>query len=393
MNRFAKTIGVCTFARSEYSCILPVLWAITGDPSLELQLIVGGSHLTAGRSVEQIEKDGFPISERIDFAITSDSPEAIVKGNAVAASALAAAFARKRPDLLLLVGDRFELLAAASAATAFNIPIAHVSGGEITEGAIDDVIRHAVTKMSHLHFVASGEQFDMLRALGESPSRIHVTGDPALDSLHRLELLTREELAGQLGIALTPPVTVLTHHPSTRDPGAAIVELESILTVLKETPGTVIATAPNSDAGHQALRERLQKFVTEHPACVLHECLGQLRFYSLLRHADLMIGNSSSGIWEAPSFELPAVNVGDRQRGRMRAENTIDTSGDVAEIRAAVARALDPAWRARFKGRPNPYGDGHSAARIVQVLKSTALGPELLIKQSPLRISAARKSE
>ncbi|MEP6667795.1 MAG: UDP-N-acetylglucosamine 2-epimerase [Chthoniobacter sp.] len=390
MNQFAKKIGICTFARSEYGSILPVLWAITADPSLELQLIVGGSHLTAGRSIEQIEKDGFPTSERIDFLISSDSPEAIVKGNSVAASALAEVFTRQRPDILLLVGDRFELLAAASAATAFNIPIAHVSGGEVTEGAIDDVVRHAVSKMSHLHFVASQEQSDMLRAMGESPGRIHVTGDPALDAIHRRELLSREELATQLEIDLTPPVIVLTHHPSTRDPGAALLELEGILAVLKETPGTVIATAPNSDAGHQVLRGRLETFVQERPGSILRECLGQLRFYSLMRHADLMIGNSSSGIWEAPSFQLPVVNVGDRQRGRMRAGNVIDTSGDVAEIRAAVTRTLDPAWRVKLKAQPNPYGDGHAAGRIVNILKSTALGSELLIKESPLRISAGK---
>lgn len=392
MNRFVNTIGVCSFARSDYGSVLPILWAITADPALELQLIVGGAHLAAGRSIEQIEKDGFPISERIDFLIGSDSPEAIVKGNAVAASALAEVFTRKRPDILLLVGDRFELLAAASAATAFNIPLAHVSGGEVTEGAIDDVIRHAVTKMSHVHFVASGEQVEMLVAMGESAGRIHATGDPALDALHRLELLSREELASQFGIALTPPVIVLTHHPSTRDPGAALVELEGILTVLNTMPGTVIATAPNSDAGHQALHRRLEAFVQARPGSILRESLGQLRFYSLLRHADLMIGNSSSGIWEAPSFELPVVNVGDRQRGRMRAPNVIDSGGDAGEIRAAVARALDPAWRSALRGGANPYGDGHAASRIVKILKATALGPELLIKENPLRNAAGKRN-
>jgi UDP-hydrolysing UDP-N-acetyl-D-glucosamine 2-epimerase len=394
VNQFVKTVGVCSFSRSDYSSILPVLWAITADPDLELNLMVGGAHFSpaAGRSIEQIENDGFPIGERIEFLLESDSPAAIVKGNALAEISLAQTFARNRPDILLLVGDRFELLAAAAAATAFNIPLAHVSGGEITAGAIDDVVRHAVSKLSHLHFVSGAEQAAVLRALGESPSRIHATGDPALDALRHLELLSREELARQLEIALVPPVIVLTHHPSTRDPDAANSELNGILAALRDLPGTVIATAPNTDAGNQALHRLLEIFARERPNTILRESLGQLRFYSLLQHADLMIGNSSSGIWEAPSFELPVINVGDRQRGRMRAKNVIDTTGDAVEIGAAIARALDPAWRAGLRGQPNPYGNGQAAGQIVEILKATRLGPELLIKESPLRTSRGREA-
>ena len=378
-----KTIGVATFARSEYSNCLPILRAIETDPDLNLHLVVAGMHLSPefGYTIEEIEKDGFEISDRVEMLLSSDTPEGIAKSIGVGTIGFAQSFARFQPDILLILGDRFELLSAASAALPFRIPIAHAFGGDITEGAIDNQIRHAITKMSHIHFVAMQSHAERLIQMGEEPWRVVVTGDPALDLLHQMKCLSREALSDDLGLKLTPPVLVVTFHPATLGSTNVLEEINSLLAALDRVQGTFILTYPNADAQNRTIVKRMREFVASRPEASLLFSLGQLKYYSLLAQADLMVGNSSSGIWESPSFRLPAVNIGDRQGGRTQAGNVINVGADADAIYKAIQGGLNPAFRASLHHLRNPYGDGQATPRIIDTLKRIELGPHLLRKR------------
>jgi UDP-N-acetylglucosamine 2-epimerase (non-hydrolysing)/GDP/UDP-N,N'-diacetylbacillosamine 2-epimerase (hydrolysing) len=378
-----RTIGVATVARSDYGSCLPVLRAVAADPGLKLHLVAAAGHLSPaqGETVRAIEADGFPVADRVDMLLAADTPGAVARGIGLGTTGFAQSFERTRPDILLVVGDRCELLSVACAALPFGIPLAHVSGGEITEGAFDEQVRHALTKMSHLHFVAMPECADRVVRMGEEPWRVTVTGDPALDAVCHLPRLPRAELAARLGVPLAPPVVVATYHPVTRG-GDPLAELAALTAALAGLGGTVVFTAPNADPGGIEVARRVRAFVGSRPGAVLYPSLGQEAYYSLLAVADVMVGNSSSGIWEAPSFGLPAVNLGARQHGRHRAANVIDVpEPDAAAVAAAIRRALDPRVRAGLRGLVNPYGDGTAAPRIVDVLKSVRLGPDLVRKR------------
>lgn len=338
----------------------------------DVQLIVSGTHLSEqfGHTVDAIEKDGFRIAARIPMDLSSDAPEAIAASIGQLAGPLAAALNELQPDLVLVVGDRLELLAAALAALALRVPVAHVSGGDVTEGALDNQVRHAMTQLSHVHFVAMEEHAERLRLMGEEAWRVHVTGDPALDFLKTTPLLSREELAESLKIELKTPLAIFTHHPTTLGQTDATTEIQTVLAGLEDFQGTILITAPNADAGGKAIAERLQTYATERPGTHFFESLGQLRYYSTLRHADVMIGNSSGGIWETPSFALPTVNIGDRQKGRLQAANVIDAPCRKEEIAAALRQALAPEFRASLRGMKNPYGDGNAGERALTVLRA-----------------------
>jgi len=377
-----RTVGVATFARSDYSTCLPLLKAIQADPELRLHLIVSGAHLSArfGTTLDEIQADGFVPAERIEMPLDSDSVEAGVRAVGVALAGFSQSFERFRPDLLLFVGDRFELFSAACAGLYFKIPMAHVSGGDVTEGAIDNQVRFALTKMSHLHFVAMEAHARRIIRAGEEPWRVFVTGDPALDSVGTVERLDRAGLSAELGLELRPPVAVVSYHPTSLGSVSPGEEIRRVLGALESFEGTMLFTYPSADANSDVILREIQRFVQPRPRARLFASLGQRRFYSLLALADLILGNSSSGLWEAPSFGLPAVNVGDRQRGRTAARNVIQAPPDTALIRAALDRALDPEFRNSLRGLVNPYGDGHAAPRILQALKSVDLGPRLLQK-------------
>lgn len=378
-----KRIGVATFARSEYSSLRPVLDAIEQDSELDAILFVSGMHLLRdyGYTVAEIQRDGYDIAERVQMPICSDSPEGIAKSIGLGTIGFAEGLARRRPDVLILAGDRAELLAATSAALPFNIPIAHISGGDVTEGAVDNQVRHAVSKMSHLHFVAMELHAERLRRMGEEPWRIHVTGDPALDMFSRIELLSQDSLESALDLRIKAPLILVTYHPTTLSGHGVEEEIEALLSALKRVDGTFIITAPNADLGSSVIIERLRNFVVAHPRGRLFSSVGQQRYYSFLAHADLMVGNSSSGLWEAPSFHLPVVNIGDRQRGRLRIGNVIDVPVNSDDIYAAMQRALDPAFRAGLSHLTNPYGDGHAAERIMMILKRFDCDLRLLQKR------------
>jgi len=292
---------------------------------------------------------------------------------------LADALTAWRPDLLLLIADRYEMLAPASVALALRIPVAHIEGGEISQGAIDDQVRNALTKLAHIHFTSTPAARRRVIAMGEEPWRVHHAGAPSLDHLSRSKLLDRAALEARLGISLTPPTVLAAYHPVTilKDTTA---EADALFAALAEAPGQLLFVYPNSDAGSYALIERTRALAETRKDTHIFVNLDAVTYWSLLGQVDAMIGNSSSGIMEAASFALPAVNVGMRQQGRERARNIIDVAPEAAAILAAMEQALRPEFRASLRGMANPYGDGTAAVTIARVLTTVALDG-LLIKQ------------
>lgn len=379
-----RRIGVITFGRSDYSSCLPVMQTLTATPGLELQLMVSGTHFDPkfGHTVDAIRADGFAEFATVPMSLADDRPATLAAAAGSVLAGLGALLARRRPDILLVVGDRYELLSVAAAALLHGVPLAHVSGGDITEGAMDNEVRHAVSKLSHLHFVAMPEHAARLRQMGEEAWRIQVTGDPALDLLRRLPRLSVAELSARLGVPLQAPVFLVTFHPVTRGGGDAVADQTALLAALDRFGGTCICTYPNADPGHDELIVALERHAAARPGRVcLVRHLGQQQLYSLMAVADVMVGNSSSGIWEAPSFPLPAVNVGDRQGGRRRAGNVIDAPVAREAIAAAIEKALSPAFKNSLAGLVNPYGDGAAAARIVNALAGAPPTAQLLAKR------------
>src|SRR5664279_374041 len=378
-----RTIAVVTTSRADYSHLYWPLHDLARHPDVELKLAVMGSHLSPefGATVGEIERDGFPIATRIECLLSSDTDIGMAKTIGLATLSLADCLGQMRPDLLLLIADRYEMLAPASVALALRIPIAHIEGGEISEGAIDDAVRNALTKMSHVHFTSTFEARARVISMGEEEWRVHRAGAPSIDHLRRNTLFTREQLEAQLHLDLTEPSAVVTYHPVTiaRD---TTREADEVFTALREVPGQILFCYPNSDAGGRALIQRTEQFLSQRPDARIFVNLPALTYWSLLRNVDLMIGNSSSGIMETPSFALPTVNVGMRQQGRERARNIIDAAPNKADILAKVAIARREEFRCSLEGMQNSYGDGTASEKIVSVLTSVPLGEELLIKKA-----------
>ncbi len=376
-----RRIGVVTGARSDYGLLRPVMRAIGADPDLALVTFATGMHLSRelGYTVEEIEADGFAIDERVDMLAGGDAPADTARSMARGTAGFADVYERNRPDLLLFLGDRFEVHAAVVAAVPFRIPLAHIHGGEITLGAIDDTWRHSLSKMSHLHFAANELCAQRLRDLGEEPWRIHVSGAPGLDSVRQVPLMPRDALAAALDLDLTEPPLLCTFHPVTA--GETDTELAALLEALDAHGGPIVMTYPNADAGGQRVIRDIEAFARTRPRVRLFVNLGTERYLSLMACAAAVVGNSSSGIIEAASFELPVVNVGSRQDGRMRGRNVLDAPGDAAAIAAALATATSPSFRASLAGLDNPYGDGRAAERITAVIRDTPLSERLLRKQ------------
>ena len=377
-----RTISVVTVGRSDWGLYLPILEALRSAPDLQLHLIASGAQLVAshGRTDETIAADGFTIHDRVQMLLASDSPAAIAASMGLGTIGFAQVYERVRPDLLLVLGDRFEMHAAALAAVPQRIPIAHVHGGEVTAGAIDDALRHAITKYSHLHFASTSCHARRIVQLGEEPWRVTVSGAPGLDQLRRLRLLSAEELSAKLGISLDVPPLLVTQHPVTLQSEQAARQADALLEALSSQSRPIIITRPNADTRNTDILERLERFAAARSHVRLVSNLGTLGYFSLMKCAAAMAGNSSSGIIEAASFQLPVVNIGLRQHGRPRSGNVIDCGDAAAEIRTALDRALSVEFREHCRGVQNIYGDGHAAGRIVQVLRTTELNERLLIK-------------
>jgi UDP-N-acetylglucosamine 2-epimerase (non-hydrolysing)/GDP/UDP-N,N'-diacetylbacillosamine 2-epimerase (hydrolysing) len=376
-----RHIGVVTVARSDYGIYYPVLRALERDPDCELCLIVGGSHLssTFGNTVSEIEHDGFEIKARVHMLLASDSPEAVAMSIGLGLINFAEAYRRIRPDILLLLGDRFEMLSAAVSAIPLGIVMAHIHGGELTFGATDDAIRHAISKLSHLHFVSTEPYGRRLRQMGEEPNRVFVTGSPIVDVILSEPPLTREELESELGLPISHAL-LITYHAETLACESPQLQISKLLQALSSFHNELIFTYPNADAGYAGIIDSIRSFVASNPRARLFFNLGRRKYHSLQRHVAAMVGNSSSGILEAPSFRLPAVNIGERQAGRLRTPNVIDVPSKPEEIEEGIRRALSPRFRADISNLRSPFGDGSAANRIVQVLKGVPLDGSFLRK-------------
>lgn len=366
-----------TGTRADYGHLFWLLKEVDADPALELQLVVTGAHLSAkwGNTVDQIERDGLPIAERVAFDLSDDSPLAIADSLAQSTSGLAHAFDRLQPDLVVVLGDRYEVLAAAQASLMLGIPLAHIHGGETTEGAFDEAIRHSVTKMAHLHFVAADEYAWRVRQLGESDEHVFNFGAPGLDHLTRSQIADRHELEKTLGAALTSPLFAVTYHPETLESDEGIAGLQAMLSALSGIEGaTIVFTGVNADPGHDHLSSKIHEFVKADTSKRLTVAsLGQSRYLGLLKIADAVVGNSSSGLIEAPALRVPTVNIGDRQKGRLRAASVIDCAPTKDAIVAALHKAIDPAFRKNLPENPSLYGVGDASRRIKDVLKQVDL--------------------
>jgi len=378
-----RTIGVVTVARSDYGIYRPVLRALAAHEDVHLQLHVGGMHLLErfGWTVEEIERDGYPIAERIDFLLPDDSPQAVAESIGRGVTGFAKAFARSRPDLLVVLGDRCEMLAAVAAAVPLGIPLAHVHGGELTEGAIDDAIRHAITKLSHLHFVATEQYAARVRRLGEEGWRVVVSGAPALDALSGFRPLDAVELRERFGFSPDERTLLVTFHPETLEPDRTEAHALEVLAAVRGSGLGAVFTYPNADQGHLQVAAVFEEAAVSDERYRIVRSFGSEAYFSVLSRVGAMVGNSSSGIIEAPSFRLPVVNVGSRQQGRTRAANVIDVEAERTAIAAGIDRATDPAFRRSLNRLVNPYGDGHAAERIVEVLTTVPLDNRLLCKR------------
>lgn len=379
-----RKLAFVTSARSDFGLLLPLIRAAEADSRFAVSVLVTGMHLSAGdgASMAEIEAAGLasPLI-RVEADPGDDSAAQVAMAMGRALSGFAQVLDRLRPDLLVVLGDRFDMMPAVVAALPLTVPVAHISGGELTEGVIDDSIRHAVTKLSHLHFPAMPEYARRLERMGEESWRIHVTGEPGLDVIARHPYRTRAEVFAELGLDPARPLTIFTMHPESIDPAGSAEVIARVLAAADRVDSQIVLTHPNSDPGSAAIIEAITAFAAARPHCRLVPSLGRARYLDVLNQADCMVGNSSSGIVEAASFRLPVVNIGERQRGRLAPANVLHVPADTDAVALAWTRALSPAFRAGLADLANPYGDGHAVERILTVLGEVELGPRLITKR------------
>lgn len=367
-------LKVCVFtgSRAEYGLLKPLLRLLKADSDVKLQLLVSGMHLSPefGLSYQQIKTDGFKIDEKVEMLLSADTDTSIVKSTGIGMMGYAAAFERLKPDWVVILGDRFEAFAATSAAYLMKTPIAHLHGGEITEGATDDALRHAITKMSYLHFTSLTEYRNRVIQLGENPKRVFNVGAIGLDNIKRKELLTRRKLEDALDLGLMENIILVTYHPVTLEHFTAAAQMDALFEALDYFPyHQIIFTLPNADANGRVIIDKIQEYQENSRLVSVFTNLGSLRYLSLLQFVTMVVGNSSSGIIEAPSFGIPTVNIGDRQKGRTKANTVIDVAPEADAISAALKKAEMPEFRKWCKKQSNPYGQGKTAEKVLRTLK------------------------
>lgn len=364
-----KKICVITGARSEYGLFYPLLTELAAARGVKLQIVATAMHLFPkfGLTYREIEADSFKISAKIKCPLPDECGTAVSIGRAVAA--IAPALEKLKPDVVVLLGDRFETFAAATAAYTFKIPIAHLHGGEITAGVFDEAFRHSITKMSSLHFTSTEEYRRRVIQLGENPASVFNVGAIGLDNIRRAGFLSREELGAQLGVKLTERLACVTFHPAMFETAAPAAQLKELFKTLDRFPGLqIIFTLPNADRGADEIIKAIRAYTKKNSyRASVFTSLGQKRYLSLLKLSKLVIGNSSCGIIEAPSLKIPTVNIGSRQEGRVRAASTIDCPAETQAIARAIKKALSPAFAPNLR-RPNPYGSGHTAPEVKKIL-------------------------
>jgi len=377
-----RDIAVVTVARSDYGIYRSLLHLLHSDPSVSLRVLVSGMHLSPefGMTVKVIEADGFPVAERLEMLLSSDSEQGVSKSIGLGVINFAQSYANHRPDLLVVLGDRFEMYTAALAALPFKIPIAHIHGGEVTQGAIDDALRHSITKLSHLHFVSTVEYGRRVVQLGEEPWRVVVSGAPSLDNLQSIQLLGKKELERKYNLRLEAPPLVVTYHPVTLEYEQTGWQISELLKALEDAELPIVFTLPNADTHGRLIAERVHGFLRTHPNAQMVSNLGTEGYFSLMAMSRAMVGNSSSAVIEAPSFHLPCVNIGNRQKGRVFGANIIQSGYHWQEIHEAVQRAVSPDFREAIKQSENPYQRGNASAMIYKKLLDIPLDERLITK-------------
>ncbi len=376
-NLIKRKVAVVTGTRAEYGLMRWVIQGIQEHPLLELQIVVTGMHLSPefGLTYKSILEDGFEVNKKIEVILSSDSPVGISKSMGLGMISFAEAYSELRPDIILVLGDRFEIFSAVAAAMVSRIPIAHIHGGEATEGLIDEPIRHSITKMSHVHFAATEEYRRRIIQLGEDPNRVFNTGTPGIDNIYRLKLLSKKEFEESIGFEIGEKSILITFHPVTLENQTAGYQFDELLKALIQFDEyKLIFTMPNADTDGRVIIDKINKFVAKYPMrSVAFTSLGQLRYLSALRFISVVIGNSSSGLTEAPSFKVPTVNIGDRQNGRIKAESVIDCNPNSDDIVKSLEIATSSDFRARITNMKNPYGEGGASQKIVENLATINL--------------------
>lgn len=379
----SRKICIITGTRAEFGLLRWLMQEVQNEPNLELQVIATGMHLSPefGLTYLEVEQAGFEIDAKVEMLLSADTATAVTKSMGLGLIGFADAYSRLSPDLIVVLGDRFEILAAASAALIAGIPVAHLHGGETTEGAFDEAIRHSITKMSHLHFVAAEDYRRRVIQLGEQPERVFLVGGLGIDAIKRITLLDRTALETSLNFKLGHKNLLITFHPVTLDATSSQHQMSELLAALAELTDTnFIFTMPNADTGGRELAAMVDAFVKSHGNAQVYASLGQLRYLSCMRYVDGVIGNSSSGLTEAPSMGVGTINIGDRQKGRLSASSVINCQPSVDSIREALNKLFDPAFRSTLDQTINPYGNGGASKKIVDILSTHSI--ENLLKKS-----------
>jgi GDP/UDP-N,N'-diacetylbacillosamine 2-epimerase (hydrolysing) len=378
-----RKICVVTGGRADYGLLRWVIQGINDDPNLILQLIATGSHLSPihGDTYLEIKKDGFTIDFTIDILTEDDSPTGISKSIASAVVGCSEKLKILNPDVVVLLGDRFEIFAAATAALVSRIPVAHLHGGETTLGAIDEALRHSITKMSHLHFVATETYKNRVIQLGESPSQVFNVGGLGIDGINKLRLLSRQEIESSLGVRFNKKNVLVTFHPVTLEDDTAATQMIELLSALSElSDTTVVFTLPNSDTGGLKVIKIIEEHVSQNENSYAFSSLGQLLYLSTMAQVDLVIGNSSSGIMEAPTFKKGTLNIGDRQAGRLQAKSIINCRPEKESILEGINKLYSKDFQSKLSDTKNPYGDGFASEKVVSILSTISL--EGLLKKA-----------
>ena len=371
-----KKICIVTGTRAEYGLLRWLMEDIRETPGLELQVIATGMHLSPefGLTYREIENDGFSIDRKIEMLLSSDTPSGLAKSMGLGLICFGDALQQLQPDIMLILGDRFELFSAVAAAMVARIPVAHLHGGESSEGAFDEAIRHSITKMSHLHFVAADEYRKRVIQLGEHPDRVFLVGGLGIDNIKKLDLLDRSELETALEFKLGPKNLLITFHQVTLENESSAMQMKELLGALEALEYThLIFTMPNADTDGRVLIEIIDQFVAKHPNARSYTSLGQLRYLSCIRHVDGVVGNSSSGLIEVPSLAKGTINIGDRQRGRLKADSVIDCSPEQESIAAALRKLYSKEFQLALGRVQNPYGEGGASKKIVKILQDHPL--------------------
>lgn len=380
----SRKICVVTGTRAEFGLLRWLMQEIQHEPALELQVLATGMHLSPefGLTYREIEQAGFAINAKVEMLLSADTATAVSKSMGLGLISYVDAYERLAPDLIVVLGDRFEIFAAAASALIAGIPVAHLHGGETTEGAFDEAIRHSITKMSHLHFVASDEYRRRVIQLGEQPERVFLVGGLGVDAIKRINLLDREALEATLDVKFGPRNLLITFHPVTlegqKSSGEQMAELLAALGELEDT--NMLFTMPNADTGGRELAVMVNQFAASRQNVRVFTSLGQLRYLSCMQYVDAVVGNSSSGLAEAPSMGIATINIGDRQKGRLSASSVIHCEPTQQSISGALGRVFDPSFKATLTSTINPYGSGGASENIVKIVKNHNL--KNLLKKS-----------